>query len=50
MPFVISDRDKSFYYRGLREWDRDRAYLTDTCLSAQDEMKELLTFFRIDSE
>ena len=50
VPFVISDRDKSFYYRGLREWDRDHAYLTDTCLSAQDEMKELLTFFRIDSE
>lgn len=23
-----------FYYRGLQEWDREKGYPTDTCLSA----------------
>ena len=25
-----------FYYRGLKEWNNEKGYLTDTCLTAQD--------------
>ena len=39
VPFIIEDNLKMFYYRGLKEWDNDLGYLTDTCLSAQDNYK-----------
>lgn len=48
VPFIIEDNIKMFYYRGLKEWDRERGYLTDTCLSAQDTFKRYLDYFRID--
>lgn len=47
VPFIIEDRIKMFYYRGLNEWDSERGYLTDTCLSAQDSFKRYLDYFRI---
>ena len=47
VPFIITDDLKMFYYRGLREWDRIRGYLTDTCLTAQDNYKSLLDYFKI---
>lgn len=47
VPFIITDELKLFYYRGLREWGHINEYLTDTCLTAQDEYKALLTHFRI---
>ena len=36
VPFIIEDDLKMFYYRGLKEWDNEKGYLTDTCLTAQD--------------
>ncbi len=45
VPFIIDERHKLFYYRGLREFENERGYLTDTCLSAQDAYKELLNYF-----
>lgn len=30
VPFIIEDNLKLFYYRGLKEWDNEKAYLTDT--------------------
>lgn len=36
-PFIILDRDKNFYIRGLREYDRQPIYLKDTILSQQDK-------------
>ncbi len=36
MPFVILDKHKNFYMRGLREYDREKGYLLDTCLNEQD--------------
>ena len=36
-----------FYYRGLKEWDNEKGYLTDTCLTAQDKYKAYLAYFRI---
>lgn len=35
-PFVILDRDKGFYLRGLKEYDNQSNYLIDTCLQDQD--------------
>ena len=47
VPFIIEDKIKMFYYRGLKEWNQEKGYLTDTCLSAQDKFKQYLDYFRI---
>ena len=47
VPFIIEDNLKMFYYRGLKEWDNEKGYLTDTCLTAQDKYKAYLDYFRI---
>lgn len=48
VPFIITDDLKYYYYRGLREWQSVKEYLRDTCLSAQDNYKLLLKYFRIE--
>ena len=47
VPFIIDENHKLFYYRGLKEWTRERGYLVDTCLSAQDIFKTRLDYYRI---
>lgn len=47
VPFIIEDNLKMFYYRGLREWNNEKGYLVDTCLTAQDRYKAYLDYFRI---
>ena len=47
VPFIIEDNLKMFYYRGLKEWNNERGYLVDTCLTAQDRYKSCLDYFRI---
>lgn len=47
VPFIIEDDLKMFYYRGLKEWDNEKGCLTDTCLTAQDQYKTYLDYFRI---
>lgn len=47
VPFIIEDRLKFYYYRGLSEWDKEKGYLTDTCLMAQDQYKAYLDYFQI---
>lgn len=47
VPFIIEDALKLFYYRGLQEWDWERGYLTDTCLTAQDKYRAYLVYFRL---
>ena len=47
VPFIIDEELKMFYYRGLSEWTRERGYLIDTCLAAQDTFKRYLDYFRI---
>ena len=47
VPFIIDENHKLFYYRGLKEWTRERGYLIDTCLSAQDKFKLRLDYYRI---
>ncbi len=50
VPFIISDDLKLFYYRGRKEWEYERGYLRDTCLTAQDRFKKVLEYFRIPYE
>ena len=47
VPFIIDEDLKMFYYRGLKEWNKERGYLRDTCLLAQDKFKLVLHYFRI---
>lgn len=47
VPFIITEELKMYYYRGLREWKHLKGYLTDTCLTAQDQYKALLDYFKI---
>ena len=47
VPFIIEDNLRMFYYRGLKEWDNEKGYLTDTCMTAQDRYKAYLDYFRI---
>ena len=41
VPFIILDRDKPYYLRGLKEYDRDRTYLFETYLNEQDIYTDL---------
>jgi len=45
IPFIIEDDHKFFYYRGLAEYPDVKGYLTDTCLSAQDNYKKIIDYF-----
>ena len=42
IPFIILDKDKMYYYRGLKEFENEKGYLIDTCLNAQDKYKVLI--------
>lgn len=48
MPFIVLDRDKAFYMRGLKEYNNDKMFLIDTIKNEQDIFenvcKELLNF------
>ena len=48
VPFIITDELKMYYHRGLREWGHINGYLSDTCLTAQDQYKDLLEYFKIE--
>lgn len=37
-----------FYYRGLHEWEQEKGFLKDTCLTTQDRFKKLLDYFQIE--
>ena len=47
VPFIITDEIKFYYYRGLDKWKKERGYLIDTFLSAQDEFKKYMEYFRV---
>ena len=47
VPFIIDDSLKLFYYKGLSEWNNEKGYLTDTCLTAQDKFKQYLEYFKV---
>ena len=47
VPFIILDKDKLFYYRGLREYQNntEKGDLIDTCLNAQDQYTKLIEYY-----
>jgi Fic family protein len=47
VPFIIDEEHKGYYYRGLKEWKKERGFLLDTCLDAQDRYKEWLGYFNV---
>ncbi len=47
VPFIITDDLRLFYYRGIQNWGKVNGYLRDTCLTAQDNFKGLLDYYRI---
>lgn len=47
VPFIITEELRLFYYRGIQNWGNINGFLTDTCLTAQDNYKELLRYFQI---
>lgn len=50
VPFIINEDIKVFYCRGLNQWKRERGYLRDTCLLAQDQFKKIMDYFQIPYE
>ncbi len=47
VPFIIEDRKKYYYYRGLKEYEAQPGFLLDTCLDGQDTFRALLELFEI---
>ena len=47
VPFYIEDRNKSFYIRGLKEYqnNNEKKYLIDTCLNSQDNYEKMAIYF-----
>lgn len=45
IPFIILDKDKLFYYRGLKEYKNENGYLIDTCLNAQNQYKNMIEYY-----
>lgn len=47
VPFIILDKDKIFYYRGLNQYqtNKEKGYLIDTCLNAQDQYVEMIKYY-----
>lgn len=47
IPFIILDKDKLFYYRGLKEYQNktEKGYLIDTCLNAQDQYANMIKYY-----
>jgi len=48
VPFIIEDKKKSFYYRGLCEYLNEPGYLIDTCYDGQETMMKLLEYFKVE--
>lgn len=51
MPFIVLDNDKSYYIRGLKEYENDKMLLIDTIKHEQDlyeKMCEELLDFKIE--
>ena len=47
VPFIITDKLRFYYYRGIQHWGETDGYLRDTCLTAQDQYTALLDYFKI---
>lgn len=44
IPIIILEKDRLFYYRGLREYQTngEKGFLIDTCMNAQDQYESMI--------
>ncbi len=47
VPFIITEDLRLFYYRDIQNWGSANGYLRDTCLTAQDNYKLALDYFKV---
>lgn len=47
VPFIITEDLRLFYYRGILNCGSANGYLRDTCLTAQDNYKLALDYFKV---
>lgn len=47
IPFIITDEYKSYYYRGLNEYNKEKGYLMDTLLLMQDQYTDVCTYLGV---
>ena len=45
VPFIILDKDKLFYYRGLKGYKNEKEFLIDTCLNSQDQYIKMVEYY-----
>ena len=45
MPFIIDEKHKAYYYRGLNEYKSESGFLIGTCESAQDDYEKVVEYF-----
>lgn len=50
VPFIITEDLRLFYYRGIQNWGKINGYLKDTCLTAQDNFKTILDYYKIKNQ
>lgn len=43
MPFIVLDKDKPYYMRGLKNYNEDKMFLIDTIKYEQDLYKKIVT-------
>lgn len=43
MPFIVLDKDKPYYMRGLKNCNEDKMFLIDTIKYEQDLYKKIVT-------
>ena len=48
VPFIITEDLRLFYYRGIQNWGHLNGYLRDTCLTAQDQFRGVMGYFKIE--
>ena len=44
-PFIIQEKNKFYYYRGLHEWQNEKGYLIETCRFEQDIYQSWVDYF-----
>ncbi|MDD4298683.1 MAG: Fic family protein [Bacilli bacterium] len=44
-PFIVNEKHKLFYYRGLKEYNNEKCWLIDTIKSSQDDFIKLIERF-----
>ena len=44
-PFIIEEEHKLFYYRGFKEYNNEKGWLTDTIKDCQDAFMKLVEIF-----